>query len=178
MNVSTIIIDDFLDNPDKVRDSALSLNFSRTGSFPGFRTDRADHDYENYVKLKIEAVLNQSILEFKQDSFCFQLCLEAHETWLHYDETQWAGILYLTPDAPAGAGTAIYRHIPTGTYAGPATLDVKDTENWEIITAIGNVYNRMVLYKGQQYHRSLISGFGQDTATGRLTQTFFFNTER
>jgi hypothetical protein len=178
MNISTIIVEDFLDNPDKVRESALSLNFYRTGSFPGTRTDRADYDYEEYIKTKIEAVLHQPILEFKQDSFCFQLCLEDHETWLHYDETQWAGILYLTPNAPAGAGTAIYRHIPTGVYAGPAQLDVKDTDNWEIITAVGNVYNRLVLYKGQQYHRSLISGFGQDSYSGRLTQTFFFNTER
>lgn len=177
MNVNTIIVDDFLDSPNKVRASALSLEFYRTGDYPGARTDRADYDYEKYITEKIESILNCKIAEFKQDSFCFQLCLEDHETWIHHDETEWAGILYLTPDAPAGAGTAIYRHIPTGIYNGPAELDVKDINNWEIITAIGNVYNRMVLYKGQHFHRSLIPGFGQDTASGRLTQTFFFDTD-
>jgi hypothetical protein len=177
MNINTIIIDDFLECPDKVRESALSLEFYRTGGFPGVRTDSADHEYQAYIKNKVEAILNLQITEFKQDSFCFQLCLDDHKTWLHHDETQWAGILYLTPDAPAGAGTAIYRHVPTGIYVGPAQLDVNDTDNWEIITAIGNVYNRLVIYKGQQYHRSLISGFGTSLENGRLTQTFFFNTE-
>jgi hypothetical protein len=177
MDINTIIVDNFLDNPDRVRESALSLDFYRTGEFPGARSDRADYEYEAYITAKIESVLNLQITEFRQDSFCFQLCLDDHETWLHHDETQWAGILYLTPNAPAGAGTAIYRHVPTGIYAGPAELDVKDIDNWEIITAIGNVYNRMVLYKGQQYHRSLIPGFGNSAETGRLTQTFFFNTD-
>lgn len=175
MNINTIIVDNFLENPDLVRSSALSLDFYRTGSFPGSRTDRADYEYEAYIKSKIESILQTHILNWKQDSFCFQLCLNDDETWLHYDETEWAGILYLTPTAPAGAGTALYRHIPTGIYQGPAELEVKDN-NWEIITAIGNVYNRLVLYRGNMYHRSLISGFGDSKETGRLTQTFFFNT--
>lgn len=178
MNINTVIVDDFLEHPDKVRESALGLEFYRTGAFPGSRTDRADYEYEEYVKCKLESVLNLKITEFKQDSFCFQLCLDESETWVHYDDTMWAGILYLTPNAPAGAGTAIYRHIPTEIFQGPAELDVKDTNNWEIITAIGNVYNRLVLYKGDMYHRSLIAGFGTNPNTGRLTQTFFFNTER
>lgn len=177
MNINTIIVDNFLEQPDKVRKSALALDFYKFGKFPGSRTDRADYDYEAYIKNKIESILNLQITEFKQDSFCFQLCLNDHQTWLHHDETQWAGVLYLTPDAPVSAGTAIYRHVPTGIYAGPALLDVQNTSDWEIITAVGNVFNRLVIYKGQQYHRSLISGFGTSTDTGRLTQTFFFNTD-
>lgn len=176
MNLNTLVVDNFLENPDAVRNSALSLDFYRTGMFPGTRTDRADYDYEEYITKKLETILNKKIEGYYLDSFCFQLCLEDNETWLHYDETEWAGILYLTPDAPAGAGTALYRHTPTGIFQGPAELDVKDN-NWEIITALGNVYNRLVLYKGTIYHRSLISGFGHDAATGRLTQTFFFNTK-
>lgn len=174
MNINTVVIDDFLDNPNLVRISALNLNFYRFGDYPGVRTDRADLEYENYIKEKIEKILNLKISQFLQDSFCFQLCLEDSETWIHHDETEWAGVLYLTPNAPAGAGTAIYRHINTGIFQGPAELDVRDG-NWEIITAIGNVYNRLVLYKGSMYHRSLISGFGHSKESGRLTQTFFFN---
>jgi len=175
MNINTLIVDNFLDKPDLVRQSALSLDFYRSGSFPGLRTDRADHDYEKYIKEKLEKILNLNISGFYQDSFCFQLCLENNETWIHHDETHWAGILYLTPEAPVSAGTAIYRHIPTGVFSGPAEIDVKDTENWEIITAVGNLYNRLVLYKGNMFHRSLVSGFGHSKETGRLTQTFFFN---
>lgn len=175
MNINTLIIDNFLDNPDKVRTSALSLEFYRTGDFPGYRTDRADYDYEAYVTKKLESILNCKILEFKQDSFCFQLCLEDNETWIHHDDTAWAGVLYLTPDAPAEAGTAIYRHIPTNKFSELENVDVKDVKNWEIITAVGNVYNRLILYKGNLFHRSLLSGFGDSKETGRLTQVFFFN---
>ena len=40
---------------------------------------------------------------------------------------------------------------------------------------IGNVYNRLVLYRGDLFHRSLQSGFGNSVETGRLTQVFFFD---
>jgi len=33
----------------------------------------------------------------------------------------------------------------------------------------------LVLYRGDLFHRSLISGFGDDVDTGRLTQVFFFD---
>jgi len=175
MNINTIIIDDFLDNPDKVRESVLKLNFYRTGDYPGLRTDRADKEYEQYIKSKLEIILNCKIKEFKQDSFSFQICLENAETWIHHDETEWAGVLYLTPNAPASTGTAIYRHIPLHICSGPADVDLQNQEDWEIITAIGNIYNRLVLYKGMMFHRSLIPGFGNSIENGRLTQVFFFN---
>jgi len=52
-------------------------------------------------------------------------------------------------------------------------IDVK----WELVDRIGNVYNRLVLYRGDHFHISL-DYFGQDLYDGRLFQTFFFNTER
>lgn len=179
MNINTIVIDDFLDKPDIVRNSVLQIDISRTcnGMYPGARSDRADADYTNYVQQKIETILNKSILGWEQDSLQFQLCLENEKTWLHCDETDWAGILYLTPDAPVAAGTGIFRHKDTKIFTGPAAdINVKDEAQWELITTIGNVYNRLVLYNGKMFHRSLISGFGNSKETGRLTQIFFFNT--
>jgi hypothetical protein len=41
---------------------------------------------------------------------------------------------------------------------------------------MGNVYNRLILYRGTLYHRSMIPGFGDSVETGRLTQVFFFDT--
>lgn len=178
MNISTIIIDDFLDNPWIVRESALSLDITRTGGYPGFRSDRADPDYENYVQKKIEQATGKKIVEWKQDSLQFQLCLEDDKTWIHHDDTEWAAVLYLTPDAPVSAGTGIFRHIPTGIMSSSPTVDIHDEKNWELVTAVGNVFNRLVMYKGNLYHKSLISGFGNSKETGRLTQVFFFNTER
>lgn len=175
MNINTIIIDNFLDSPLKVRESVLELDFYRTGSFPGLRSDRADLDYEKYVQEKIEKALNTKITEWKQDSFCFQLCLNGDETWIHCDETEWAGVLYLS-DGPVSLGTGIYRHISTKIYESSDIIDTKNPEEWELITAIGSVFNRLVLYRAKMYHKSLVSGFGTDKNNGRLTQIFFFNT--
>ena len=42
--------------------------------------------------------------------------------------------------------------------------------------SVGNVYNRMVAYRGKTlYHRSILPGFGTTLETSRLTQTFFFS---
>ena len=162
MEINTYIIDNFLDNPDAVRKSALSLPFRDAGKFPGFRSPRADADYEVYIKAKLESILNCKIEEFKQDSFRFQMCMDNVDTWVHKDETEWAGVLYLTPQAPLEAGTGIYHH---------------NGFDWKLNSAIGNVYNRLALYRGTLYHRSIVPGFGSTHEDGRLTQVFFFNTE-
>lgn len=175
MQINTIIIDNFLDKPDIVRNSVLEINFDYTGPYPGKRSDRADEDYQSYVQGKIESIMNTKISEFGGDSLQFQLCLEGDNTWIHYDESEWAGILYLTPNAPVGAGTGIYRHITTGKCEGEKGIDNLIPEDFELITMIGNVYNRLVLYRGNLWHRSVIPGFGTTKETGRLTQVFFFN---
>ena len=41
VRVNTIIVDDFLDNPDAVRESALQIEFNTSGTFPGHRSDAA-----------------------------------------------------------------------------------------------------------------------------------------
>lgn len=162
MDINTLIIDNFLDNPDAVRKAALELPFEATGTFPGFRSDRADKDYEMYIKEKLESILNCEITEFIKDSFRFQICNTSDNTWVHKDETEWAGVLYLTPQAPLEAGTGIYHH---------------NGFDWQLNSAIGNVYNRLALYRGTLFHRSIMPGFGDTKENGRLTQTFFFNTE-
>lgn len=54
--------------------------------------------------------------------------------------------------------------------------DSQDLTKWELVDRIGNVFNRLVLYPGHYWHMSL-DYFGSDLNSGRLFQTFFFNTE-
>ena len=189
MEVSTIIVDNFLESPDLVRESALAAPIESTGNFPGVRSDPSSQDYSDYIKDKIEKVLNLKILEWEscfnpftnqeeeQGTTRFQLCVEGTQTWIHSDPTEWTGILYLTPNAPASAGTAVYRHKKTGVYIHTSENSIDDDyEAWEIIAFVGNLYNRLAIIKGHMYHRSLVSGFGSDKYSGRLTQTFFFST--
>lgn len=163
MDLNIIVIDNFLDYPDKVRECVLQIDFPTTGSFPGKRSFRADPDYQKMVKNKLESIFNKQLFfPSKFDSFCCQICLEDSESWIHTDEAEWAGVLYLTPDAPIGSGTGIY---------------TKTGEEAYLNTMLGNVYNRLVLYQGNILpHRSIISGFGDRLENGRLTQVLFFNT--
>jgi hypothetical protein len=191
MRIDSLIIDNFLDDPDYIRNVALNSEFNLTGSFPGRRTYQCDTLYNNEVKNKLEKVLNLKIVDWNKhfdqtanevvdlDTSCFQLCLDDAETWIHPDPTEFTGILYLTPDSPVDAGTGIYRHKQTGIYkhSNDCQVDDKFIDNWEIITFSGNIYNRMFIFRGDLYHRSVVPGFGVDKYSGRLTQTFFFNTE-
>lgn len=161
MDINTIIVDNFLDNPDLVRDCVLNIDFKNTGSFPGARSDAADLEYQDMIRKKFNHILNFQI-KFRPDRDCFrfQICLDGAETWIHKDDVDWAGVLYLTPNAPVYSGTGIF--------------DSYDN----LITMIGNVYNRLVLYRGNLFHRSIIPGFGDTIETGRLTQVFFFDEEK
>jgi len=157
-----IVVDDFLPFPDVVREQAILLDYCIEGDFPGRRSFAADGEYQIFIQHRIEPILNKLIEEWTMDSFCFQLCYEGAETWVHKDETEWAGVLYLTPDAPTESGTGFYEEVNPGEF--------------ELVDAVANKYNRLILYKGDILHRSLLSGFGNSPDTGRLTQVFFFNT--
>ena len=192
MAYTSIIIDYFYTNPDEVRDYILTQEFNITGNFPGART---------------EPILNESTKQFIEDHLAsihgnidwknnkeyngsFQYTTKDDLSWIHADEhNHWAGVLYLTPEAPLNAGTGIFKHIETGLYKIPRLLDgtinreltdkiyddAGDPAKWEIIDVIGNVYNRLVIYNGDLFHSSL-NYFGNNLKDGRLFQTFFFDT--
>lgn len=192
MKVQTIIIDDFYKNPDDVRSFALAQEFGVHGNYPGQRTESFLADN---VKNSIQDVirpLGGEITWWGDDSTgSFQYTTASDRSWIHSDDTtDWAGVLYLTPDAPLSAGTGLFKHKETGlfkwrnseypeevTRSAPVNIDSQDMTKWEMVDRIGNVYNRLVLYRGDLFHVSL-DYFGQNKEDGRLFQVFFFNTEK
>lgn len=191
MEINTIIVDNFLDDPHYIRQVALNADFHIHGNYPGRRTYKCDEEYNAVIKNKIELILNKKITSWfdhlnkeskeieNADTSCFQLCLENDTTWIHSDPNEYTAILYLTPNAITESGTGIFRHKKTGIYwYTPSNIvDDVDINAWEMITFIGNIFNRLVIFKGNLYHRSVKPGFGHDKYSGRITQTFFFNTE-
>ncbi len=169
MDSVIVVVDNFLDNPDLVRSSAISINYPKKGIFPGLRSLKADGDYRKMIKQKFEEIMGKEIFfPYNQDSFCFQLCFEDTESWIHKDETEWSAVLYLTPNANIGSGTALYT---------PVKTDPETDNDYSLNSLIGNVYNRIVFFKGNKnFHRSFIPGFGNSPENARLTQVFFFNT--
>ena len=167
MDRNLIVLDNFLDDPDRIRFHALGLDFDRVQpSVPGVRSHRVGGDLQIEVedKLKVAFGCKEIIWDMTQDTLCFQSCMEGTETWIHVDsqgenQGEWAAVLYLTPNPVLDSGTGIF-----------------ESPDHDMNIGVGNVYNRLVAYRGKVlYHRSIVPGFGNTLETSRLTQTFFFD---
>jgi len=179
-----MIVDDFYTNPEEMREYALSQDFNIAGNYPGLRTEKEQGPFFETLKAHFENLLNLKITNWPGGyNTAYQFTTEEDKTWIHYDGTSHAAVVYLTPDAPADSGTALYRHKETGIFrhTEDSAVDFNDVNSderdWEKVAEVGNVFNRAVIYSGNYYHRSARPGFGKCKATGRLFQTFFFDAE-
>lgn len=183
MHDSIIVSDGFYQNPDDVRAFSLSQDFSIKGNYPGTRTQPFLHQG---IFDTIQSIVKIPITYWPNDSYngAFQFSLENDHTWVHADHTTvWSGVVYLTPNAPLQAGTAFFRHTETGleVYPSEAALrkqcdqDASRRERWLTTDQVANKFNRLVLFRGKHFHCSQ-NHFGNTKETGRLFQTFFFNT--
>ena len=146
----------------------------------------------DYISSIVGAEMDWDPENFEESySGAFQYTTQNDRTWIHADGwNTWAGVCYLTPNAPASGGTGIFRHKETGLSMTPRLEDgsrneelldkiyedARDYTKWDQTAMVGNVYNRLVLYKGDLFHASL-DYFGKNLHDGRLFQTFFFNTK-
>ena len=190
MDLNFIIIDNFLDDPDRVRLHALSLDFDLIQeSVPGVRTSSAlVGDHQTEVETKLKTIFGGEIVwDWTQASFKFQSCQAGTNTWVHKDspeedQGEWAGVLYLHPTPNHDAGTAVYlSHDKVHQYFLDHGMDpeegIVDYNHSSILDmGAGSVYNRLVLYRGKYLnHCSIKPGFGDTLETSRLTQTFWFD---
>tara|TARA_R110001592_G_scaffold20402_1_gene82807 strand:+ start:36 stop:647 length:612 start_codon:yes stop_codon:yes gene_type:complete len=190
---SMIIIDDFYSNPHAVREEALNMKwYDKKGNHPGKRTDSVK---DPSVKAALEGFLNQKIESTQYDDLtnhngCYNLCTALDKCWVHSDNsTNYACVIYLTPNAPIESGTAIYRHKRTGLMKPPrnkdGTLNYKlhreiqadgqDFTCFEQIDYAANIFNRAIIYDADYFHAA-VQYFGSGPEYCRLHQTFFFNT--
>lgn len=192
MQLSSLVIDGFYNDVDAVREMALNMEFGVRGNYPGQRTVPV---YNQGVKDMIERFVEPyggKITRWDTEyTGAFQYTTQRDRSWIHADQTtSWAGVCYLTPNAPLNGGTGLFRHKATGLTMAPKLadgsynteilneiyLDSQDMTKWEMTDFVGNVYNRLVIYRGDIFHSSL-DYFGRDLYDGRLFQTFFFDTE-
>lgn len=182
---SLIVIDDFYPAPDEVRAIALASDFNLKGNYPGTRTRPYLTDY---IINTIQDEVREPIKAWDEDvaNGSFQYTTSRDRTWIHADlHNSWAGVLYLSPDAPPASGTAFYRHIETGLSRYPESEilqdkcwhDSQDYTKWVRLDSVANVYNRLILFDARRFHASR-NYFGDSLENGRLFQTFFFNTVR
>ena len=117
----------------------------------------------------------------------FQYTTSRNRSWFHVDSwNNWAGVLYLTPDAPVTSGTGLYRY-KDGTRliqeqnlkGNKVEMDEysQDVTKWDLVDQVGNIFNRLVIFNANHFHSSM-DYFGIDKDDGRLIQVFFFSTEK
>jgi len=172
------------------------------GFFPGMRTySQATEELKVRIEKYVEPYGGKIINFFipknkvipidgtKSDNGAFQFTTSVDRSFIHSDHPNynWAGVLYLTPNAPENSGTNFYKFIDGSTCVNDSeTINSKyesmpneyryDNTKWKIIDKIGNKFNRLVLFNPQNYHKSG-EYFGKDKYDGRLFQVFFFTTE-
>lgn len=119
---------------------------------------------------------------------------EVNSGWTHLDVEQiLAGVIYLNPSPNLDSGTSFYKPhniplkfgnevwkprndfyrengLPTDQYA---KLKSEHNSKFYKVGEFKNVYNRLVSYDTQYWHRE--SGFSMDNDDFRLTQVFFVN---
>lgn len=181
-----IVVDDFLDDPAAVRALALRQNFVKTHA-AGVRTIEQFLHLAPYRE-RFEQLLGRRVTNWDDNDANgrFQCCLASDAVPYHTDTQSAAGVLFLTPNAPVGAGLSLFRGRLSGlrgrsrdpslmalTYGGGAEFD---RNRWEEIDRIGNLYNRLVLFDAQLAHGAS-AYFGTALENGRLFQNFFFNLE-
>lgn len=191
-----IVVDNFYNNAQSTRDYILTQEFSVKGNFPGQRTISYATQHLKDVIQGYVGPFGGKITEFPIPSETdtkaiyngsFQYTTSRERSWVHADGwNNWAGVLYLTPDAPLSAGTAFYR-FKNGEYSeeDAKLLNTKEqTDNcsqdltkWELVDRVGNVFNRLILFNSKRFHMSM-DYFGDTKENSRLFQVFFFSTER
>ena len=190
------VVDDFYENPDAIREYALSQTFFEGEGAVGWRT-RKQFLFDG-LKESFEDIMGKKILDHTPEGTGwydvgingrFQACEAGTKMVYHCDKQSWAAVLYLSPDAPPQSGTSFYRHKETkvrhaseiawGTGDELRTFNQKtfvDPTPFERVDTVGNVYNRLVIFDGQLIH-SGNDYFGWDIASSRFFQIFFFNVE-
>lgn len=181
------IVDDFYRNPDEVRQYAMTREFDEGGIGRGYIGRRTFKQYLfNGMKEEFEKIMGKKITRWEQYGMNgrFQYCYAGEPLVYHCDEQKYAGMLFLTPNAPFQTGTSMFAHKATrirhnshpeimSTFSGHTTLD---RTPYEPVDVVGNVYNRLVIFDAGLIHAAS-EYFGYNLENSRLWQMFFFDAE-
>ncbi|MFD5315849.1 DUF6445 family protein [Streptomyces sp. NPDC127098] len=200
MRSKVIVVDDFYPDPDVIRARALRSTFGDLNpvDYPGYASKLALD--ASMLRRRFSELVGGEVYVDKArltwGGFRYITAESGVNTKAHADirAIDWAGMVYLTPDAPMSAGTGFYRHKETGFEAPPTdrqaralgfcdavefdarvtSPDKADLSKWELTGWVGPVYNRLVLFRGCELYHAPLGGCGDGPETARLTHNFFF----
>ncbi len=197
VNFPVTVVDDFFDDPDYVREFALSQDYfiDEEGNWPGKRTKPLHEIDSNFFNSVINKLLSLfydfSSTQVQWNAAAhFQLIDESYEEgWVHLDKSLASAIVYLSKDIK-GSGTTIYRPLnPLSCTIKNNAHKINNFKNCSLGEDIGflrkenneqfrptvyveSEYNRLFMFDGHMYH-SANDFFGNDKNSSRLTLICF-----
>ena len=119
ITIPTTILDNFLDNPKKVREWGLSLPYESNNEYiyPGQRTKSLQHIHPIYYSHLIEKVFSlffplniDAPRTYYGDIFFHKTTKFEGDGWIHQDSNIFTFIIYLSPeDLNINRGTSFYK---------------------------------------------------------------------
>jgi Family of unknown function (DUF6445) len=198
MRTSLLVVDDFIDGAEGLREAALGLTFPNLeGPFPG-RNSLQRINLEGLADQVSDLVREplEPISPPRSHGKCrLTLASDPARARVHIDPSHWSGILYLSRPQDCRGGTDFYRHLPTGSEHAPVDAaelhamgftsfedvhreivakDGLDESKWERTMSVPMRFNRLVLLRPWLWHTAG-PGFGDDVVDGRLVYLMFFS---
>jgi len=201
MPLTTLVVDDFLDNATQLREAALRMDYPELrGAYPGLNSrDRltiAGLDQE------VSRLVGEPLVPMPppqaHGKFRITTATDVGQARVHVDMAHWSGILYLSRPQDCRGGTEFFRHRATGTdrgplddaearahgYAGAKAMvdgildrDSTDESKWELSMRVPMRFNRLVLLRPWLWHTAG-EAFGHSREDGRLVYLMFFASAR
>lgn len=194
------VISDFYTNPDEIRKYALAQKYTYCHEmkdikyvFPGSRTkelrELSQSLYEKVCKKLITVfhIPEYDVMRW-QINTSFQIVEGKYESGLiHQDQnTVFAGVLYLTPDAPLDSGTSLFKKNAgydeelywkvikenDERFKRKEPIDFSYHSMFDEVVRVNNVYNTLILFEGDIHHCAN-QFFGETRQNSRLAQVFF-----
>jgi len=194
------VISDFYEKPDEIRKYALAQKYVYCHEmkdlgyvFPGSRTkelrELSQSLYEKVCKKLISVfhIPEHDVMRW-QINTSFQIVEgEYGHGLIHQDQnTVFAGVLYLTPDAPLNSGTSLFRKNKNYNedlywkkikenderFKRKEPIDFSYHEMFDEVVRVNNVYNSLILFEGDIHHCAN-QFFGETKHDSRLAQVFF-----
>jgi hypothetical protein len=187
-----VVVDNFYNKPDILREYAIkNLTFAPSGYHKGQRSDCFMLDG---TKEAFERILGREIYNWNHPNYAngvFQFCTKEDPIVYHVDTQTYAGLVFLSPNAPLTSGTATYKSKVTGatrftneemgsdlfnkTFIGYGdAINFYDGSSFELVDRVANVYNRLVLFDSKTIHAAT-EYYGSNINDSRFFHLFFFD---
>ena len=195
------IIENFYENPDAIRKFALAQKYTFCHEvanidyvYPGCRTK----DLSNLDKALFDKICTKLVSVFhnaENDHMRWLITTSFQSVSAQYDQgvihtdhnTIFAGVLYLTPNAPFNSGTSLFK--PNISFdddkyqralvenderfkAGEIAMRTDYHSMFDEIVRVNNAYNTLIIYEGRHFHAAN-KFFGKTLEDSRLAQVFF-----